>query len=172
MAFGDTDPPAKRRKLAVDPPKDVLAATEHHNTESIYKGLTRSISPPLSRRKSPVAPSQLPNPTWGFNDVPKRALPLAALGPDDHQERESSGTSSTNYVLSPFQLTHIQNLAPHQNVDAVQLKDILGDPMIKECWNFNFLFDLDFVMWVISIFWAQGSTMTSIHILSLTQEAI
>jgi hypothetical protein len=23
----------------------------------------------------------------------------------------------------------------------------LGDPLIKECWNFNFLFDLDFVMY-------------------------
>jgi tyrosyl-DNA phosphodiesterase-1 len=150
MAMGDVDSAAKRRKLNADPPKHVLAATEHHNEEPIYKGLTRSISPPLSRRKSPVAPSHVPNPTWGFDDVPKRALTLAALGSDAQQdrgrEREASGTSSTNYVLSPFQLTHIRDLRPHQNVDAVQLKDILGDPMIKECWNFNFLFDIDFVM--------------------------
>jgi tyrosyl-DNA phosphodiesterase-1 len=150
MAFGDVDPPAKRRKLDVDEPEDVLAATEHHNKEPIYKGLDRSISPPLPRRKSPVAPSHALKPTWGFNEMPNRALTQFALGSDAQQEggqeREVSGMSNTNYVLSPFQLTHIQDMRPHQNVDAVQLKDILGDPMIKECWNFNFLFDLDFVM--------------------------
>jgi tyrosyl-DNA phosphodiesterase-1 len=41
-------------------------------------------------------------------------------------------------------------MPPHQNVDAVSLKDILGHPMIKECWNFNYLFDLDFVMLVLA----------------------
>jgi tyrosyl-DNA phosphodiesterase-1 len=49
-------------------------------------------------------------------------------------------------VQSPVQLTHIEDMAPHQNVDATAIRDILGDPMIKECWNFNFLFDIDFVM--------------------------
>lgn len=52
------------------------------------------------------------------------------------------------FLPSPIQLTRVKDLAPGQNVDAVGLKDILGDPMIKECWNFNFLFDIDFVMLV------------------------
>lgn len=39
-------------------------------------------------------------------------------------------------------------MAVRENLDAVQLKDILGDPLIKECWNFNYLFDIDFVMYV------------------------
>jgi tyrosyl-DNA phosphodiesterase 1 len=56
--------------------------------------------------------------------------------------------NATRYVSSPSQLTTIQDLAPHQNVDAVGLGDILGDPMIRECWNFNFLFDVNFVMCV------------------------
>ncbi|KAF2684493.1 phospholipase D/nuclease, partial [Lentithecium fluviatile CBS 122367] len=51
-----------------------------------------------------------------------------------------------SYVRTPFQLTRIKALAAHQNVDTVGLRDILGDPMIKECWNFNYLFDVDFVM--------------------------
>jgi len=50
------------------------------------------------------------------------------------------------FVSSPIQLTRIDDLMPSQNVDTIGLKDILGDPLIKECWNFNFLFDLDFVM--------------------------
>lgn len=49
-------------------------------------------------------------------------------------------------MSSPIQLTRIQDLPAEQNVDAVDLEDILGDVMIRECWNFNFLFDVDWVM--------------------------
>jgi tyrosyl-DNA phosphodiesterase-1 len=47
---------------------------------------------------------------------------------------------------SPFQLTSIRDLPASSNVDAVSLKDILGDPLIAECWEFNYLHDLDFLM--------------------------
>ncbi len=49
-------------------------------------------------------------------------------------------------IKSPFQLTRINDLPPASNVDAVTLKDILGDPLISECWEFNYLHDLDFLM--------------------------
>lgn len=51
-------------------------------------------------------------------------------------------------VPSPFQLTHIRYLPPSSggNVHAVRLKDILGDPLIRECWQFNYLHDVDFIM--------------------------
>ena len=49
-------------------------------------------------------------------------------------------------VNSPFQLTWIRDLPESSNVDAVTLKDILGDPMIAECWEFNYLHDLDYLM--------------------------
>lgn len=26
------------------------------------------------------------------------------------------------------------------------LRDLLGDPMIRECWQFNYLFDVDYLM--------------------------
>jgi hypothetical protein len=150
MATADNAPPAKRRKLDADQPQEALAATEHQIKVSPLRGLDRSISPPLSRRRSPVAPSQALEPTWGFDDVPKEILTPTAVDPDAHPDEtsESDGIKkrSADYVSSPLQLTHIQDLAPHQNVDAVRLKNILDDPMIKECWNFNFLFDIDFVM--------------------------
>ncbi|KAH0290842.1 phospholipase D/nuclease [Aureobasidium namibiae CBS 147.97] len=47
---------------------------------------------------------------------------------------------------SPFQLTRIRDLSASSNVDTVTLSDILGDPMIKEQWQFNFLHDIDFIM--------------------------
>lgn len=31
-------------------------------------------------------------------------------------------------------------------MDTVRLRDILGEPMIRECWQFNYLFDVDFLM--------------------------
>jgi tyrosyl-DNA phosphodiesterase-1 len=49
-------------------------------------------------------------------------------------------------MKSPFQLTRIKDLPPASNVDTVTLTDILGDPLISECWEFNYLHDLDFLM--------------------------
>ncbi|OJJ46737.1 hypothetical protein ASPZODRAFT_159535 [Penicilliopsis zonata CBS 506.65] len=55
---------------------------------------------------------------------------------------------SKSPISSPFQLTHIRGFPEESgnNVDTVRLKDILGDPMIRECWQFNYMFDLDFLM--------------------------
>jgi tyrosyl-DNA phosphodiesterase-1 len=58
------------------------------------------------------------------------------------------GQTQTEMVPSPIQLTYIRGLPASlgNNVDTVKLKDILGDPLIKECWQFNYLFDVDFLM--------------------------
>ncbi|EQL00325.1 tyrosyl-DNA phosphodiesterase 1 [Ophiocordyceps sinensis CO18] len=47
---------------------------------------------------------------------------------------------------SPFQLTWIRDLPKESNQDALSLKDILGDRLIRECWQFNFLHHVPFVM--------------------------
>ncbi|ODA76325.1 hypothetical protein RJ55_08170 [Drechmeria coniospora] len=47
---------------------------------------------------------------------------------------------------SPWQLTWIRDLPEELNRDAVSLKDLLGDPLIRECWNFNYLHDIPFLM--------------------------
>ena len=49
-------------------------------------------------------------------------------------------------VPSPVQLNFIEELPAISNVSTISLGSILGDPMIKECWLFNYLFDMDFVM--------------------------
>jgi tyrosyl-DNA phosphodiesterase 1 len=49
-------------------------------------------------------------------------------------------------MKSPFHLTQIADLPPPSNVDTVSLKGILGNPLISECWEFNYLHDLDFLM--------------------------
>lgn len=47
---------------------------------------------------------------------------------------------------SPWQLTRIRDVPEELNKDTVTLEDILGDPSITECWQFNFLHDIPFVM--------------------------
>lgn len=54
--------------------------------------------------------------------------------------------SAPKVIRSPFQLTSIRDLPASSNIDAVSLKDLLGDPLISECWEFNYLHDLDFLM--------------------------
>jgi tyrosyl-DNA phosphodiesterase 1 len=60
--------------------------------------------------------------------------------------RRAKKTQSPKVMQSPFQLTWIRDLPESSNVDAVSLRDILGDPLIAECWEFNYLHDLDFLM--------------------------
>ncbi|EGR51638.1 uncharacterized protein TRIREDRAFT_74635 [Trichoderma reesei QM6a] len=47
---------------------------------------------------------------------------------------------------SPWQLTRIRDLPEELNRDTVRLRDILDDPLITECWQFNFLHDIPFVL--------------------------
>ncbi|XXG98215.1 hypothetical protein Hte_004537 [Hypoxylon texense] len=49
-------------------------------------------------------------------------------------------------IPSPIRLTTIQDLPDESNVGAVSLHDLLGDPLIAECWDFNYLHDVDFLM--------------------------
>jgi len=144
--------PAKRRKLnAVEevPTKEV-ANEEMESTES----LRRPISPPMSRRRRSLTP-ELETPRVRALDAKLQPPVTAAIvpilaGPGfdnaikslENDERE--GTEK--FIPSPIQLTRIRDLPNEQNVDTVALEDILGDVMIKECWNFNFLFDIDWVM--------------------------
>lgn len=65
--------------------------------------------------------------------------------PSSFQNDETSAYPM-DLVPSPVQLTAVKDLHPSLNIDTISLKDILGDPLIKECWLFNYLFDVDFVM--------------------------
>ncbi|TGJ81080.1 hypothetical protein E0Z10_g7690 [Xylaria hypoxylon] len=49
-------------------------------------------------------------------------------------------------IASPFRLTSIRDLSDACNVGAVSLSDLVGDPLIAELWDFNYLHDLDFLM--------------------------
>jgi hypothetical protein len=54
--------------------------------------------------------------------------------------------TSPKVIPSPWKLTWIRDLPEEMNRDALTLKDILGDPLISECWEFNYLHDVHFLM--------------------------
>jgi len=58
----------------------------------------------------------------------------------------SQASPSQGAIRSPIQLTSIQDLPPDLNADTVTLKNLLSSPLIAECWEFNYLHDLDFLM--------------------------
>ncbi|KAK1778569.1 tyrosyl-DNA phosphodiesterase-domain-containing protein [Copromyces sp. CBS 386.78] len=93
------------------------------------RSLSRAVSPPLKKRRtSPEKRESLP----------------AEQQPE--QQTEQQPCPSQWIVKSPFHLTTIRSLEHASNKDTVSLKDLLGDPLIKECWEFNYLHDIDFLM--------------------------
>lgn len=52
----------------------------------------------------------------------------------------------TELMTSPFRLNRVHGLPADDNKDTITLRDILGDPLITECWQFNFVHDVDFLM--------------------------
>lgn len=47
---------------------------------------------------------------------------------------------------SPFKLTRIRDLPAESNIDTIGINDLLDDPLIKEAWLFDYLFDIDWLM--------------------------
>lgn len=77
-----------------------------------------------------------------------RSLSRTVSPPPQKRARNNSAAASASDAVyaSPFQLTRIQDLPDEYNAETISLSDILGDPLIKECWEFNYLHDLDFLM--------------------------
>ncbi|KAK0665774.1 putative tyrosyl-DNA phosphodiesterase [Cercophora samala] len=98
---------------------------------SAPQSLTHPISPPLKKRRLTTAPTKAETPS-----------PFRPIG-------------------SPFQLTKIKDLPARLNKDTYTLQDVLGDPLISECWEFNYLHDIDFLM---SAFDEDVRSLVKVHV--------
>lgn len=141
------EPPSKRQRLSKDS-SDLPEALGDAFT--IPRTLGHPISPPLRKRPRPTGPSteQSKEPEI---ELPRLLAPANKVSKEQIAGNTSSSATSQNepsshVFSSPFHLTWVQDLPNAANTDAVTLKDLLGDPLIAECWEFNYLHDIDFLM--------------------------
>lgn len=111
----------------------------------------RSISPPIPRRPR-AARGLLQNTedtlhsTQGTSHLIKKTISPKQVSNVSPFPSLSSNETPVTLVPSPVQLISVEDLPNTLNIDTISLKDILGCPLIKECWVFNYCFDVDFVM--------------------------
>ena len=129
---------------------------------AFLSSMSRDISPPPSARATPdvevVATNKDPSPDSLTSKPPQLAVPNPApqgtRGPPIKIDKpfpkrpgESDDATRRQRLLpSQFALTKIRDLPSSSNLDTVSLHDILGNPLIKEAWIFNFCFDIDWMM--------------------------
>lgn len=135
------------------PGQRVDPASIRERRTAFLSSVSRSISPPPSRSSTPtrqatesitapvpaVAPKHKP-----VAEAPPRVSKHEATGTDPTTEVDIG--SQVKLVASPFQLTKIRGLQPSKNLDTISLPSILGNPLIKEAWIFNYCFDVDWLM--------------------------
>lgn len=79
---------------------------------------------------------------------PKKPKPSEEGGEgQEARKQENPGHAGADAsASSPWQLTWIRDLPEDHNRHAVTLRDLLGNPLISECWEFNYLHDVGFLM--------------------------
>lgn len=128
------EPLPKRRRLSVEPGEQDDTGTPGQSTP---RSLSHPVSPPRKRRSRRSAAQYEGNEEHA--QTTSVASAQTGVLPPTHDEPNQT-------FKSPFQLTWIQDLPEAANTDAVTLRDILGDPLIAECWEFNYLHDVDFLI--------------------------
>lgn len=123
---------------------------KRRNYDVFQSSRDRSISPPPKRHASQTISGTPGGKERGTLSVVNAAAPsiLSSDISNKHfkSTKEAKKLQSRTYIQSPIQLNFIEQLPTSSNVDCISLGNILGDPMIKECWLFNYLFDIDFVV--------------------------
>lgn len=143
----------KRQRVEIsDEDSDVQNIPTDSEVEPSRGGLNESdsrrpISPPALKRayntQSASKAKSLPN---GFEVTPSKVLEVDSPILFSSSAKPSVHSNTINMIPSPVQLISIKDLPATTNTDTISLQEILGNPLIRECWIFNFLFDVDFVI--------------------------
>ncbi|KIW05947.1 uncharacterized protein PV09_03136 [Verruconis gallopava] len=127
------------------------------------------------RESSSAATKFMPTWTWPAvlaTDKPgkvAKAPSESKTGPAETSRSEEQGRPTprggqnprAKLIASPIQLTRIRDLPPSHNVDTVSLRDILGHPLLKECWQFNYLHSIP---WILEHFDADVRNLVSLKV--------
>ncbi|KAI0543962.1 tyrosyl-DNA phosphodiesterase [Xylaria curta] len=96
--------------------------------------------PPMKRRRAGTDEEDVATAAGGI----ARVIPSSLSHPISPPRKRK--TKERLRIASPFRLTTIRDLSDALNVDAISLKDLIGDPLIVELWDFNYLHDIEFLM--------------------------
>lgn len=150
--------PAKRQRTVTPDVEDIRAKRIAYLTS-----LSRAVSPPpQSQDVKTVEESDVRTPHQSFQSTSTIELPPSFFEqPQQSQSAERSQSinpevsmirgklqksSFTRTFASPFRLLKTQGVSSDDNYNTISLRDILGDPLIKQAWIFNFCFDVDWTM--------------------------
>ncbi|KAK4938120.1 hypothetical protein LTR10_021360 [Elasticomyces elasticus] len=158
----DSDAIPSRQDTSENLPGNPDAASIRAKRTAFLNSISRSISPPGVSRSGTNTPTQKID---AFSSRQDETLLRVSPTQDDtrdskvstdgavpeattqYQDKTSSKTTSrVKCIPSPFKLTSIRDLPSSQNKDTISLHEILGNPLIKEAWIFNFCFDVDWIM--------------------------
>lgn len=136
--------PSKRQKVDHDSLADGVKTIKtppprSKSSAATLRSLERSISPP-ARSKSQPQHQSAENSVCSLLPTGQRSL--------ENKHDAATTLSRPKLIPSPIKLTYIRDIpfSTGNNNETAKLRDILGDPMIRECWQFNYLFDVDFLM--------------------------
>ena len=139
----DLDRCRKRRKIdasgAVDVDQQPDEDAGSSNEQNVLDSSRKSISPPAIRRKHRTMESS-------SHQAHNHVVAVSSSYPSSASSEKPLSSPTIQMIPSPVQLSTVRELPVSSNIDTVSLKDILGDPLIKECWLFNYLIDVDFIM--------------------------
>jgi tyrosyl-DNA phosphodiesterase 1 len=139
----DQHPPTVQRARQGQGPDRGPERGANSRPNTPLNSLNRDITPPPRSTGGTPGPALTPKSTG-------RGKQKVIQNDGDSTESEDEGPvekeNGVEVVRSPFQLTRIRNLPASHNIDTINLSDIIGDPLIRELWLFDYLFDLDFVM--------------------------
>lgn len=114
----------------------------------LLDSLHRGISPPqLSKNRS--LGEVLITKDQEFHQTSKKSKHATHQKQADTNYASGGGRTHTTprpAQRSPFKLTRIRDLPAECNVDTVGINDLLGDPLIREAWLFDYLFDIHWLM--------------------------
>ena len=135
-----------KKGLTMNPAEE---SRRRRNYDASQSSRDRSISPPPKRYAS-TASGRLGVEERGALSISNATAPSTSSSDNGNNHskstKEVTKSQSRIFINSPVQLNFVEQLPASSNVDCISLGNILGDPMIKECWLFNYLFDIDFVM--------------------------
>lgn len=128
--------------------QDLTMKLSHVDSDSETASESDLLEPATKRRRVNIDYE----PRLTGNRIHDRAIsppPLRRAG--SSQPESAAGASlprkQPTVVASPIRLTSIRDLPDSDNTDTVTLHDIVGDASVTEIWHFNYLFDVDFVMY-------------------------